>query len=70
MITSYMDESVDTDQKGVFAVGGFLGRGVPICDLQRADGVSERMRVRTHKASRFLWTGTCGSNTTDGGNGR
>jgi hypothetical protein len=35
MITSYMDESADTDKKGIFAVGGFLGRGVPKFELER-----------------------------------
>ena len=35
MITSYMDESVDTDKNGVFAVCGFLGRGVPVFEIER-----------------------------------
>jgi len=35
MIHSYMDESFDMKQSGVFAVGGILGRGVPIFELER-----------------------------------
>jgi len=35
MIGSYMDESFDRAQAGVFAVGGLLGRGVPFFELER-----------------------------------
>lgn len=35
MICSYMDESFDMKQSGVFAVGGLLGRGVAIFELER-----------------------------------
>ncbi|HEY4776615.1 MAG TPA: hypothetical protein VIH56_03065 [Candidatus Acidoferrales bacterium] len=35
LIASYMDESFDMQPRGVFAVGGFLGRGVPIFELER-----------------------------------
>lgn len=35
MIASYMDESFDMRNQGVFVVGGFLGRGVPIFELER-----------------------------------
>jgi hypothetical protein len=35
MIASYMDESFDTAKGGVFAVGGLLGRGVPLFELER-----------------------------------
>ena len=35
VIGSYMDESFDQQPKGVFAVGGILGRGVPIFELER-----------------------------------
>lgn len=35
MIGSYMDESFDMRQRGVFVVGGLLGRGVAIFELER-----------------------------------
>jgi hypothetical protein len=35
LIASYMDESFDMGGKGVFAVGGMLGRGVPLFELER-----------------------------------
>jgi hypothetical protein len=35
VIGSYMDESFDQQPKGVFAVGGILGRGTPIFELER-----------------------------------
>lgn len=35
MVGSYMDESFDPTQSGVFAVGGILGRGVAIFELER-----------------------------------
>jgi hypothetical protein len=35
VIGSYMDESFDPKQSGVFAVGGLLGRGVPVFELER-----------------------------------
>jgi hypothetical protein len=35
MIASYMDESFDMRNQGVFVVGGFLGRGVAIFELAR-----------------------------------
>ena len=35
MVGSYMDESFDIKQSGIFAVGGILGRGVPIFELER-----------------------------------
>jgi hypothetical protein len=35
LIASYMDESFDMGAKGVFAVGGMLGRGVPLFELER-----------------------------------
>ncbi|MGA3326478.1 MAG: hypothetical protein ABSF45_18560 [Terriglobia bacterium] len=35
MAGSYMDESFDRSQRGVFAVGGILGRGVAIFELER-----------------------------------
>jgi hypothetical protein len=35
MIGSYMDESFDLKQSGIFAVGGILGKGVPIFELER-----------------------------------
>jgi uncharacterized protein DUF3800 len=34
VIGAYMDESFDTSKKGIFAVGGILGRGAPILDLE------------------------------------
>lgn len=35
MINSYMDESFDMRQSGIFAVGGLLGRGVATFELER-----------------------------------
>lgn len=35
MYGSFMDESVDKGKVGLFAVGGILGRGVPIFELER-----------------------------------
>jgi hypothetical protein len=35
IIGSYMDESFDYKQTGTFVVGGILGRGVPIFELER-----------------------------------
>jgi hypothetical protein len=35
MVGSYMDESFDPTQSGIFAVGGILGRGVAIFELER-----------------------------------
>jgi hypothetical protein len=35
VIGSYMDESFDTKQSGVFVVGGLLGRSVPFFELER-----------------------------------
>jgi hypothetical protein len=35
MVGSYMDESFDPTQTGVFVVGGILGRGVAIFELER-----------------------------------
>lgn len=35
MIRSYMDESLDMRQFGVFAVGGILGRDLAIFELER-----------------------------------
>ena len=35
VIGSYMDESFDPRQSGVFVVGGLLGRGVPLFELER-----------------------------------
>src|SRR5437899_16912 len=35
MIGSYMDESFDMKDSGVFVVGGILGRGTPMFELER-----------------------------------
>jgi hypothetical protein len=35
MIGSYMDESFDKQPSGIFAVRGFLGKGLPIFELER-----------------------------------
>jgi len=35
IIGSYMDESFDSKQSGVFVVGGLLGQGVPFFELER-----------------------------------
>jgi hypothetical protein len=60
MITSYMDESVDTDKKGVFAVGGFLGRGVPIFELERNWG---KLRKRPDIDIEYFKASQCKSGT-------
>jgi hypothetical protein len=60
MITSYMDESVDTDKKGVFAVGGFLGRGVPIFELERN---WEKLRKRPDIDIGYFKASQCKSGT-------
>jgi len=38
MVGSYMDESFDYKKTGTFVVGGILGRGVPIFELERGWG--------------------------------
>jgi len=43
MIGSYLDDSVDPKQKGIFAVGGLLGRCRPIFEIDRK---WERLRQR------------------------
>ena len=43
MIGAFMDESFDMRQSGIFAVGGLLGRGVAIFELERR---WERLRKR------------------------
>ena len=35
LIASYMDESFDPKDRGVFVVGGILGKGVPLFELDR-----------------------------------
>jgi hypothetical protein len=35
LIASYMDESFDRKDEGVFVVGGILGKGVPLFELDR-----------------------------------
>ena len=60
MITSYLDESVDTDKRGVFAVGGFLGRGVPIFELERN---WEKLRKRPDIGIEYFKASQCKSGT-------
>jgi len=35
MIDCFLDESLDPKQQGIFAVGGILGRGRPVFELER-----------------------------------
>lgn len=47
-----MDESFDMKQSGIFAVGGLLGRGVAIFELERRwEAARKRLRVNCFKAS-------------------
>lgn len=54
MIGSYMDESFDMKQRGVFVVGGLMGRGVATFELERRwDALLKRpdIGIRYFKAS-------------------
>jgi len=52
MIGSYMDESFDKKPAGMFAVGGILGRGVPIFELERGwEKLLKREGLKFFKAS-------------------
>jgi hypothetical protein len=52
MIGSYMDESFDKKPAGIFAVGGILGRGVPIFELERGwSKLLKREGLKFFKAS-------------------
>ena len=54
MIGSYLDESFDMKHKGVFVVGGLLGRGVAMFELERRwEGLLSRpdIGIRYFKAS-------------------
>ena len=55
-----MDESVDTDKQGVFAVGGFLGRGIPIFELERN---WEKLRKRQDIDIKYFKASECKSGT-------
>jgi hypothetical protein len=35
MIAAYLDESFDMGKSGIFAVGGIVGRGIPLFELDR-----------------------------------
>ena len=55
MISSYMDESFDKQPSGIFAVGGFLGKGVPVFELERGwEKLLKRDGLKFFKASRIL----------------
>jgi hypothetical protein len=52
MISSYMDESFDKQPSGIFAVGGFLGKGVPVFELERGwEKLLKRHGLKFFKAS-------------------
>jgi hypothetical protein len=52
VIASYMDESSDNQPSGVFAVGGFLGKGVPVFELERGwEKLLRKHRLKYFKAS-------------------
>ena len=47
-----MDESFDNQPSGIFAVGGILGRGVPVFELERGwEKLLRQHRLRYFKAS-------------------
>src|SRR5579872_531542 len=56
MISSYMDESFDPRQTGVFAVGGILGRGIPVFELERRWG---RLRTRADIDIKYFKASEC-----------
>lgn len=56
MIAAYIDESFDPQPSGVFAVGGLLGRGVPIFELSRR---WEKLRKRPDIAIEYFKASEC-----------
>lgn len=52
MIGSFLDESFDMGQSGIFAVGGFMARGVAIFELERRwEKLRKRFGIEYFKAS-------------------
>jgi hypothetical protein len=56
MIGSFMDESFDMSQKGIFAVGGLMGRGVATFELERR---WNRLRQRPDIDIRYFKASEC-----------
>jgi hypothetical protein len=56
VIGSYMDESIDPKQVGIFAVGGLLGRGVAIFELERR---WEKLRKRSDIGIKYFKASEC-----------
>jgi hypothetical protein len=56
MVGSYMDETFDMRQSGVFAVGGILGRCHPIFELERR---WEKLRKRPDIDIRYFKASEC-----------
>jgi Protein of unknown function (DUF3800) len=56
MIGSYLDESFDRGTSGMFVVGGILGRGVPIFELERR---WEALRKRPDIDIRYFKASEC-----------
>jgi hypothetical protein len=56
VIGSYMDESIDPKKSGIFAVGGLLGRGVAIFELERR---WEKLRKRPDIGIKYFKASEC-----------
>lgn len=60
VIAAYLDESFDMGPKGIFAVGGIIGRGIPLFELDRKwEALLHRpdINIEYYKASE-CWLGT------------
>lgn len=55
-MTSYMDESFDQEPRGFFVVGGLIGRGVPLFELERK---WEKLRKRSDIGIDFFKASQC-----------
>jgi hypothetical protein len=60
IVVSYLDESFDRGKRGVFVVGGIVGRGVPIFELDRN---WEKLRKRTDIGIHYFKASECQSGT-------
>lgn len=56
MIGAYLDESFDMKKKGIFAVGGLMGRGIPIFELE---GRWRQLRQRPDIELRYYKASEC-----------
>jgi len=56
MIGAFLDESFDMASRGVFAVGGLMGRGIPIYELERR---WERIRTRSDVDLEYFKASKC-----------